>query len=268
MSAPAATYRLDLQYDGSAFHGWARQPGLATIEGCLEAAFQRLLGHPPAMAVAGRTDAGVHARGQVVSLTLPADTDAEALARGLDALTPPQLCVKALLPALPGFDARRDALSRAYRYYLSLDRAASPFTSRFAWHVRAPLDLAAMQAGAQLVVGRHDFTAFTPTVTEHSFFRPTVERCIWRRRGDRVWLEVEAQLFLRHMVRVLVGTLVEVGAGTRSTAGLAALLEGAPRDSAGVTAPAHGLFLWHVRYRDGLEGVRSSGYRNPPRSSP
>ena len=249
MSDERATYRLDLQYDGSGFHGWSRQPGLLTVEGSLEVAFETLMGIVPKLAVAGRTDAGVHARKQVVSLALPRETDVARLSRGLNALTPESLLVRALTPAPAGFDARRQALSRSYRYFLRLG-SPSPFDGRYAWNVREPLDLASMQAAAQAAVGLHDFRAFTPTETEHASFHRRVKRCLWRRRGQAFCLEVEAGSFLRHMVRILVGTLVDVGAGRRSLDDMVRMLEGAPREAAGATAPSNGLFLWDVCYAD------------------
>jgi tRNA pseudouridine38-40 synthase len=241
--------RLDLQYDGTEFHGWSRQPGLPTVEGSLEEALMIALGGPsPRLTVAGRTDAGVHARRQVVSLRLPEDLNLDGLRRSLNALTPPDLAVRALTGAPEGFDARRDALSRAYRYLVSPGPVQSPFLRRYSWHVPFRLDWEAMERAAALVVGRHDLTAFTPTETEHVVFRRTVTRCRWRRRGELAWLEVEAPAFLRHMVRALVGTLVEVGTGRRSLDQIHELLEGAARSAAGATAPPHGLFLWRVRY--------------------
>ena len=248
MTRPKACYRLDIQYDGSAFHGWARQPDLVTVEGTLRDVLRTLVGFVPALSVAGRTDAGVHARRQVVSLRLPTGADAAGLRRGLDALTPPALSVLDVRVAPAGFDARRDALSRSYRYYLWLGQTRNPFLAPYAWHARVPLDLEAMQAAASLVTGTHDFTAFTPTRTEHLHFQRRVDRCLWRRRGSVVWLEVEAESFLRHMVRCMVGTLVDVGAGKRTLEDMALLLEGASRDAAGLTAPPHGLCLWDVRY--------------------
>jgi tRNA pseudouridine38-40 synthase len=218
------------------------------VEGTLRDVFRTLVGFVPALSVAGRTDAGVHARRQVASLHLPSGTDTVSLKRGLDALTPPALSVLDLSVAAARFNARRDALARSYRYLLWLGEAHNPFLAPYAWHVRTPLDLGAMQAAAALVTGLHDFTAFTPTNTEHLHFRRRVDRCLWRRRGNMVWLEIEAESFLRHMVRSLVGTLVDVGAGKRTPEDMARLLEGAPRDAAGLTAPPYGLCLWDVRY--------------------
>ncbi len=280
-------YRMELQYDGTGLHGWARQAGLATVEGCLSAALATVLGHAPVLRVAGRTDAGVHARRQVVSLRLPTDTDPVRLVRSLNALTPPGIGVTRLVRAPATFDARKDATSRSYRYFLSNAEVVSPFWARFCWHVHGGLDPRALHAAAALVRGRHDFTAFTPTETEHVFFDRSVIRCAWGRvrggllpgvsssgvhgrassagasaaasQADRsgdpfastkgvVYLEIEAGAFLRHMVRTLVGTMVEVARGERTLEDLGRLLLGAPREEAGPTAPAHGLFLWDVRY--------------------
>ncbi|MCZ7663367.1 MAG: tRNA pseudouridine(38-40) synthase TruA [Thermoleophilia bacterium] len=241
-------YRLDLQYDGSDFHGWAKQPGLETVEGALETAFTILLRETPRLTVAGRTDTGVHARRQVVSLELPRGLGVAPLVRSLNSLTPPGLAVTGLCPMPGGFDARRDALARSYRYFIWRGAAADPFRRRFVWHVPGEIDFARLQAAAALVPGRHDFKAFTPTETEHILFARTVHACRWRCRGPLVWLEIEAQSFLRHMVRSLVGTMVEIAAGRSEPGSMAWLLEGAAREAAGPTAPPHGLFLWRIRY--------------------
>jgi tRNA pseudouridine38-40 synthase len=245
----ASKVRLDLQYDGAGFHGWAVQPGVRTVQGNLEEALATVVGSPvPSLVVAGRTDAGVHARRQVVSLSLPDGLDLARLRHSLDALTTSDLSLAAVTRVAPGFDARRDALWRSYRYFLSPTLSASPFLRRYSWHAPWPLDWEAMQKAASLVVGRHDLTAFTPTETEHVHFRRTVLACRWHRRCDLAWLEVKAPTFLRHTVRTLVGTMVEVGRGKRSIDSMATLLNGALRTAAGETAPPHGLFLWRVSY--------------------
>lgn len=240
---------MDLQYEGAPFHGWSKQPGLPTVEGALEEALLAVLRERPALTVAGRTDRGVNARRQVASLDLPAGVDTPGLIGSLNALTPPEISITRLRPA-PGFDARRDARSRSYRYLVWRGAAESPFLRRYAWHVRRPLDLDALQGAAAAVVGRHDLTAFTPSETEHVLFTRTVTRCRWRARGNLLWLEIEAPAFLRHMVRVLVGTMVEIGLGSRPETDMCRLLAGAPRTAAGQTAPPHALFLWRIRYDD------------------
>jgi tRNA pseudouridine38-40 synthase len=242
------TYRMELHYDGTGLHGWAKQAGLLTVEGCLEKAFQTVLGAAPSLRVAGRTDAGVHARWQVVSLALPAGTDLSRLRASLNALTPPGIAVMRVVRAPHDFDARKDATSRVYRYYVSTAPVVSPFWSRYCWQVPGGLDLGAMRAAAAAAVGRHDLTAFTPTETEHAFFERLVLRCIWTRIRAGMYLEIEAETFLRHMVRVMVGTMVEIGEGRRNLDSFRLLLGGAAREAAGPTAPAHGLFLWDVKY--------------------
>lgn len=269
-AAVERNHRIELQYDGTGLHGWAKQEGLLTVEGCLEEALRTVLGSPRAMRVAGRTDSGVHARRQVVSLALPADTDLSRLRASLNALTPPGIVITRLEPAPRRFDARRDASSRIYRYYLSTSSAVSPFWGRYCWHVPWSLNMTAMSDAAALVVGPHDFTAFTPRETEHAFLHRQVLRCSWlpvrdglpgsrlEERDDTsgtgtglMYLEIEAESFLRHMVRVLVGTMVEIGGGKQSLDKFRLLLEAAPREEAGPTAPSHGLFLWDVKYRPG-----------------
>lgn len=246
---------MELQYDGTGFHGWAKQEGLPTVEGCLESAFKTVIGWAPAMWVAGRTDSGVHARRQVVSLALPTGTDLPRLVASLNALSPPGVGVMRITRARRGFDARKDALSRTYRYYLSTGPVVSPFWSRYSWHRNCRLDAGELKAAAQATIGRHDFSAFTPTETEHVFFMRSVYRCHWRGvSGEKgmLFLEVEADAFLRHMVRTLVGSMLEVGEGKRDAEDYKRLLEGATREESGATAPAHGLFLWDIKYGPGM----------------
>lgn len=262
------TYRIDLQYDGSAFSGWARQPGQVTVEESLETALAAALRHRVSLSVAGRTDAGVHAARQVAGFTLPhksgrPETEgvpeagwaalASEAGRGrlilsVNALTPAGLVVRRLSQAAPGFDARRDAVARSYRYFVWRDLTPNPFLDRYSWHVRHDLDFAAMETAARLCMGRHDFTAFTPTETHHTHFQLDIQRCGWHSRGPLLWFEIRAPHFLRHVVRTLVGTMVEVGRGRMSLDHLEVLLRGAERVQAGRTAPPHGLFLWRVFY--------------------
>jgi tRNA pseudouridine38-40 synthase len=244
------TYRMELQYDGSSLHGWAKQAGgLSTVEGCLERALNTAVGHVPSLRVAGRTDAGVHARRQVVSLQLPANVDHRRLLTSLNALTPPSIAVTRLVPAAVGFDARRQALSRTYRYYVLVAGTVSPFWRPYCWWLPGPLEARPMREAASLVAGKHDFSGFTPTETQHIFFHRRVVGCSWKRdREGLMTFEIEAETFLRHMVRVLVGTMVDVGLGKRTVEEFAQLLEGAHRDDSGLTAPPRGLFLWDVKY--------------------
>jgi tRNA pseudouridine38-40 synthase len=242
------SHRMELQYDGTGLHGWAKQGGLLTVEGSLEQALRTVLGSVPELRVAGRTDAGVHARRQIASLHLPAGTDLSRLRASLNALTSPGIAVIRIAPAPEGFDAWKDATGRTYRYYLSPLPVVSPFWSRYCWHVPGKLDLVGMRAAAAATVGRHDFTAFTPTETEHIFFGREVTRCAWKGATGMLYLEIEAAAFLRHMVRTLVGTMLEVAQGKRSLDDFGRLLQGVSRDEAGLTAPPQGLFLWDVKY--------------------
>ena len=244
------TLRLDLEYDGARFAGWAAQPGLRTVEGVLRDALETVLRAPVAeLRVAGRTDAGVSASGQVASLVAPAGVDVRRLVRALNGTLPADVAVRAAVEAAEGFDARAHARSRAYEYRV-LPGLRSPLRRDRVLHVPVALDVEALRAAAAVAVGQHDFRAFTPTKTEHVFFDRTVMACDWSQRGDEVVLRIEADAFLRHMVRVLVGSMLLVGRGHWDVPRFARLLDGLPRAAAGPTAPAHPLTLVAVRYPD------------------
>jgi tRNA pseudouridine38-40 synthase len=238
--------KLVLEYHGGGFRGWAAQPGLRTVEGTLSESLATVLGSAPSLSVAGRTDTGVHARGQVVSFS--GDAEPGRLARALNGVLPQDLAVVSAEAAADAFDARRDALSRTYCYRVLARGAPSPFERDRALWWPQRLDEAALSRCAAALPGRHDFTAFTPTRTDHVRFEREVARAEWLRRGPVLEFWIEADTFMRHMVRVLVGTMLEVGGGRRDVAGFAGLLSGALRASAGPTAEAHGLCLESVRY--------------------
>jgi tRNA pseudouridine38-40 synthase len=243
-----AQYRMLLEYDGTEYHGWQLQPDARTLQGVLEAALATALRHPVRVAASGRTDAGVHAMGQVATFRTEHTLDARELRKSVNALTPPDIAVREIAVVGDGFDARRHATARVYEYRIWTQGWRSAFWHRFAWHVPRALDLTAMRFAAAALAGEHDFSAFRASDCDaesavrrviHSGFTEAEGLCVYR---------IEATAFLKHMVRAIVGTLVEVGTGQREVGDMARVLASRDRSRAGQTAPPHGLVLMAVRY--------------------
>ncbi len=253
------TFKLTLAYDGTDYVGWQRQASGASIQGCLEAALADIAGTSIPVVGAGRTDAGVHALGQVAGVRLGVRIDPGALARAVNARLPPDIRVVGSVEVADAFHARFDAVAKAYRYRLLHGPVMSPFLRRYAWHVREPLDAGAMAGAGRMLVGEHDFAAFQAVgggvrTTVRTVFELTVRAPPAASTGaeaggaDMTVVDVRGSGFLRHMVRTIVGTLVEVGRGRRDPGDVGRVLRGADRAAAGPTAPARGLFLTGVEY--------------------
>lgn len=240
--------KLTIEYDGTNYHGWQVQPNGKTIQEVLEQALERLLGVKTRLNGAGRTDAGVHALGQVANLVCPDDLAAFRLQQGLNALTPEDIAIKQVDRVADSFDARRDARSRTYQYRIWNYRSPSVFHRRFSWHVPCGLDLCAMREAIRFLEGEHDFASFQAAGCDAAHSVRRVYGNSLEMQGDFLVYTVQATAYLRHMVRNIVGTLVEVGRGERGPGAFAELLQARDRTRAGPTAPAHGLFLVDVKY--------------------
>lgn len=240
--------KLTLEYDGTNYHGWQLQKNAITLQGTLEAVLARLFGEPIRVRVAGRTDTGVHALGQVVSFKSEKIIELHRLQRALNALLPPDIVVRQIEPVPDTFNPRRDALSRTYRYQIWNHPWPSAIWARYSWHVSFPLDGEAMQQAATLLIGDHDFSSFQGSDwVEHNPYRTILRSAVHLDREFLVY-DVEARSFLRHMVRNIVGTLVDVGRGAVSVNEFAEIFAARDRTRAGLNAPPQGLFLVAVKY--------------------
>lgn len=241
-------FKLTLEYDGTNYHGWQLQKNAVTIQGTLEAALARICGGPIRVRVAGRTDTGVHALGQVVTFTTEKTIEHYRLQRALNGLLPRDIVVKRVEEVPETFNPRFDALSRTYRYQIWNQAWPSAIWARYSWHVSFPLNVEAMNQAAALLIGDHDFSSFQGSDWVAHNPQRTVLHSQLRQEGEFLVYEVEGRSFLRHMVRNIVGTLVDVGRGTLSIEDFTAIFAACDRTRAGVNAPPRGLFLVTVTY--------------------
>jgi tRNA pseudouridine38-40 synthase len=241
-------YKMLLQYDGTNYAGWQIQSGLPTIQGLLENALERIVGQPIKITGSGRTDAGVHARGQVANFRSPLPLPLDAWRKAVNRLLPQDIRILRVSPATPDFHARRDAVSKLYRYQIFTGPIMSPWDGRYHLHWPRSIDCDAMQEAAQTILGRQNMRSFAASGTTVRCFEREVWLSEFKRHGRYLVYNVEATGFLQHMVRILVGTLLEVGVGRFSVAEFQDIRKSQDRTRAGKTAPPQGLFLERVRY--------------------
>lgn len=243
--------RMDVAYDGTSFHGFARNPGVVTVQQALEDTLSQVLRHPVTVTGAGRTDTGVHARGQVVSFDADeSHFEPRALSRALNRMLGPEIAVDRIEATEPTFDARFSCTGRSYRYQVFNRAVLDPLTRHSTWHVRDQLDIEAMNQASEAIVGTHDFSSFSKRNKSraHETFVRTVRRAHWHRSGDIVTFEITAGAFTHQMVRSLVGMFVEIGRGRRDVADMGVVLRALSRDTAPSPAPSRGLVLWCANY--------------------
>jgi tRNA pseudouridine38-40 synthase len=246
-----STYRLLLAYDGAPFHGFARQPGMVTVQGTVEAALGKILRSEVHTSGAGRTDAGVHALGQVMSFNSESDRDPEDLMRRLNSLCGPAIAVTSAATAPPGFDARFSAEARTYEYGIFNRQVHDPFCRHTTWHYPDPLDSQLMEKAAQFLVGEHSFESFGRVEEGRSAVR-RIDTIQVQQEGELISIAITANSFLQQMVRSIVGTLVQVGSGRIHPEQMESILQARSRSAAGPVAPPHGLFLVSVTYPEEL----------------
>ncbi len=248
--SPLRRIKLTVAYDGTAYAGWQVQPNGTTIQEVMEGVFSRILQEPVRLRAAGRTDAGVHAREQVVDFADAGVRDIETIVHGGNALLPPDIRILSASVAPETFDARRHATEKEYRYFLYLSPVDSPFLSRYAWHIEKPLDLDAVREGLAHLVGEHDFTSFRGQgCNAISPVRTVFRADVGKHDVPGLFsIDVAGAGFLRHMVRNIVGTVINAGKGKHSADHVGEILRARDRTAAGVNAPPHGLFLWRVSY--------------------
>ncbi len=243
------TVKLTIQYDGADYFGWQMQAVHRSVQQVLQEALGIVCNHPVTLHGAGRTDTGVHALGQVAHFKTESRIDMAQLQKGLNCLLPPDVVIAEAVEAAPEFHSRFDATARTYWYMILNTSGPSPFYRRYAWHIRKPLDCDAMRLAARKLVGMHDFSSFQSREREDVCTIREVKRVRLKRVGTSLLLfEIQATSFLRHMVRGIVGTLVDAGLGKMSAVDMRNILQARDRSQAGVTAPPHGLFLKEVRY--------------------
>lgn len=247
MAAFSGTYRIDLSYDGGGFSGYARNPGVPTVQGELEEALTTVLGCPVTTHVAGRTDAGVHARHQVVSFEHGGSLDVASVVRSLRSMLGPEIGVKSIQEAPAGFHARFDAIKRHYRYFVDESPVPDPLQRHRVWHVGVDLDVTAMNEGATAFVGEHDFASLCRAKPGRTTER-NVMAAGWERADGLLVYEVSAKAFCHQMVRSMVALCVEIGRGKVEPGAVPGILEAKDRNAARGAAPPHGLVLWEVEY--------------------